>query len=198
MGLVKLTVLDLRSKVPKIQGPGVAISPLLPVLSLVLSSSFVSFLSFFFMGGGGGGRGLSLFQVHLLIFLGPPVVFIPGAFFNPIWTLKSGDVFWEKRRYATVIAGGRAFVAFTDIEGFAVSHLPPQQTKGLAADASSDQPMAAFKTRLQSSGSGEAEELPKTSNLQAFGPHLVLCCLLHMARDGQGSLPSSAAVHSGD
>ena len=25
--------------------------------------------------GGGGGRGLSLFQVHLLILLGPPVVF---------------------------------------------------------------------------------------------------------------------------
>ena len=40
--------------------------------------------------GGGGGRGLSLFQVHLLILLGTPVVFILGAFFNPIWTL------WQK------------------------------------------------------------------------------------------------------
>ena len=41
MGLVKLTVLDLRNKVPKIQGPGVglAISPL---------------LSLFFFGGGRG------------------------------------------------------------------------------------------------------------------------------------------------
>ena len=45
MGLVKLTVLDLRNKVPKIQGPGVglAISPLLSHISL-------SFL-FFVLGG---------------------------------------------------------------------------------------------------------------------------------------------------
>ena len=88
MGLVKLTVLDLRNKVPKIQGPRVAISPLLPVLSLFFSSFFVTcFFWDIFFHGGGGGRGLSLFQVHLLILLGPPVVFITGAMFNPIWTL---------------------------------------------------------------------------------------------------------------
>ena len=38
-------------------------------------------------GGGGGGRGLSLFQVHLIICLGPPFVFIAGAFINPTGTL---------------------------------------------------------------------------------------------------------------
>ena len=69
MGLVKLTVLDLRNKVPKIQGSGfgLAISP----LPLVL---------FFFLGAGGGC--LSLIQVHLLICLGPPFVFITRAFFK--------------------------------------------------------------------------------------------------------------------
>ena len=76
MGLVKLTTWDLRNKVPKIQGPGggLAISPLLSL----------SFFAFFFEAGGGC---LSLFQVHLLIQLGPPVVFIARAFTNPIWTV---------------------------------------------------------------------------------------------------------------
>ena len=37
--------------------------------------------------GAGGGRLSFLFQVHLLIFLGLPFVFIPGALFNPTWTL---------------------------------------------------------------------------------------------------------------
>ena len=74
MGLVKLTISDSRNKV----------SPLASV-----------FLSFFPGGGGGGGRvffgtgggRLSLFQLHLLIFLGHPFVFIPRAFINPMWTL---------------------------------------------------------------------------------------------------------------
>ena len=53
------------------------------------SSPFsLSFLFFFWGGGFGAGGGcLSLFQVHLLILLGPPVVFIARAFTNPIWTL---------------------------------------------------------------------------------------------------------------
>ena len=45
-----------------------------------LSSPF----SLFFFGAGGGC--LSLTQVHFVA-LGPPVVFITGAMFNPIWTL---------------------------------------------------------------------------------------------------------------
>ena len=60
-----------------------------------LSSRFSpSFPFFCFLCGGrgifffcaGGGR-LSLFQVHLLIFLGHLFVFIPRAFINPMWTL---------------------------------------------------------------------------------------------------------------
>ena len=54
-----------------------------------LSSPFS--LSFPFFGGGilfgAGGGCLSLIQVHLLVFLGPPFVFITRAFLNPIWTL---------------------------------------------------------------------------------------------------------------
>ena len=85
MGLVKLTVLDLKNKVPKIQGPGVglAISPLL---------SLCFFLAFFFSGAGGGC--LSLLRVHLLICLGPPFVFITRACVNPIWTLSQLEVKW--------------------------------------------------------------------------------------------------------
>ena len=45
----------------------------------------------FFLGGGisfcAGGGCLSLIQVHLVLFLGPPVVFITRAMLNPIWTL---------------------------------------------------------------------------------------------------------------
>ena len=44
MGLVKLTVLDLRNKVPKIQGPGVGLA-ISPLLSLCFSLSFDSFLA---------------------------------------------------------------------------------------------------------------------------------------------------------
>ena len=71
MGLVKLTVLDLRNKVP---GPGVAISPLLPVLSLFISSFFVTFFvgTFFFMGGGGGGgQGLVFISGAIINYFGP-------------------------------------------------------------------------------------------------------------------------------
>ena len=44
----------------------------------------------FGVGGffGSGGGCLSLFQVHLLILLGPRVVFIARAFTTPIWTLE--------------------------------------------------------------------------------------------------------------
>ena len=104
MGLVKLTVLDLRNKVPKIQGQGVAISPPSCPFSLSLFFFETFFCDFFvwdiFSWAGGGGRGLSLFQVHLLILLGPPVVFIPGAFFNPIWTLSRCKK--QTRRYAVI------------------------------------------------------------------------------------------------
>ena len=60
MGLVKLTIWDLRNKVSKIQGPGVGLA-ISPLLSL--------FLFLFFFGGGG------LARVAVL-------VFIPGAFIN--------------------------------------------------------------------------------------------------------------------
>ena len=90
MGLVKLTILDLRSKVPKIQGPGVglAISPLVSLLLFLFLFLFCLFV-FFFRGAGdvvfgaGGGR-LYLLQVHLLMFLGHPFVFNLRAFFNPM------------------------------------------------------------------------------------------------------------------
>ena len=90
MGLVKLTVLDLRNKVPNIQGPGVAISPLLPVLSLFLLFFFETFFVTLFLGhfvfmGGGGGQGLVFIPGAFTNSFG--LVFIPGAFFNPIWTL---------------------------------------------------------------------------------------------------------------
>ena len=73
----------LKNKALKIQGPGVglAASPLLsPEFKLV--QCFILFNNM-----DGGGRCCSLFQVHLLIFLGHPIVFIPGAFINPRWTL---------------------------------------------------------------------------------------------------------------
>ena len=57
MGLVKLTVLDLRNKVPKIQGPGVGLA-ISPLLSL-----------FLFLGGDFFLRGWRV------------LVFNPGAFF---------------------------------------------------------------------------------------------------------------------
>ena len=75
MGLVKLTIWDSRNKVPKIQGPGVGLA-ISPLLSLFL---------FLFVLAGGGCLS-SILQVHLLIRLGPPFVFIPRAFVNPIWT----------------------------------------------------------------------------------------------------------------
>ena len=62
MGFVKLTIWDLRNKVPKIQGPGVGLA-ISPLLSLFL-------LPFFFWGGGGVWHGLRA------------LVFIPGAFIN--------------------------------------------------------------------------------------------------------------------
>ena len=75
MGLVKLTVLDLRNKVPKIQGPGVGLA-ISPLLSLFL----FSWGWIFFCAGGGCfnpgafintfGPHLSLLRVHCLIPLG--------------------------------------------------------------------------------------------------------------------------------
>ena len=64
-----------KSKVPKIQGPGVAISPLLPVLSLFLSSFFVTFCDFFFMGG----QGLVFNPGAFTNYFGPREVFITHA-----------------------------------------------------------------------------------------------------------------------
>ena len=68
MGLVKLTVLDLRNKVPKIQEPGVglAISPLLSLFQL-----------FFFWGGElflRGWRVLVFNPGAFVIFFAPPPV----------------------------------------------------------------------------------------------------------------------------
>ena len=69
----------LKNKSPKIQGRGVglAISPLLFLLLLYFGEK-----SF-----GARGGCVSFNQVHLLIFLGTPFVFLPRAFTNPIWTL---------------------------------------------------------------------------------------------------------------
>ena len=69
---------ELKNKVPKIQGQcvGWAISPL---LALILSSVCI-------FVGEKFGRGRRVLQVHLLVFLGHPFVFIPGAFLNPRWT----------------------------------------------------------------------------------------------------------------
>ena len=54
-------------------------------LSLLSFLSFFPVFQFFFCGAVSGC--LSVFQVHLLIFLGPPFVFISRAFINPMWTL---------------------------------------------------------------------------------------------------------------
>ena len=64
MGLVKLTIWDLRNKVPKPQGPGVGLA-ISPLISLFL------FL-FFLWGGDIFWRGWRV------------LVFIPGAFTNPV------------------------------------------------------------------------------------------------------------------
>ena len=82
MGLIKLTVLDLRNKVPKIQGPGVGLA-IFPLLSL-------SFFSFF------GGIVYVLRGWRVLVFnpgafinlFGPPIcLYYARIFFNPIWTV---------------------------------------------------------------------------------------------------------------
>ena len=79
MGLGKLEMFvfgELKNNnVIKIQGPGVglAASPLLSLLQFFVLKWFIVFSEN--MGRGGGC--LSSFQVHLLIFLGNPFVFIP-------------------------------------------------------------------------------------------------------------------------
>ena len=78
MGLVKLTIWDLRNKVPKIQGPGVglAISPLL--------SLFCFFLLVFFFG-----RALVCIPGAFTNPVGPhSCLFTARAFTHPIWTLS--------------------------------------------------------------------------------------------------------------
>ena len=89
--------------------------------------SLLSFFAFFFLFFGGrslsaGGGCLSLFQVHSLIFLGPPYVFIPRAFTNPMRTLliwfhkgykkglSSHQLTWNQRlpRSGSMLIGGRA------------------------------------------------------------------------------------------
>ena len=66
-----------------------AISPLLPVLSLFVSSFLLLFLDclFFHGWGGGGGQGLVFNPGAFTNYFGPREVFIIRAFFNPIWTL---------------------------------------------------------------------------------------------------------------
>ena len=72
-----------------------AISPLLPVLSLFLSFSLL-FCDFFFgivffsWVGGGGGQGLVFTPGAFTNCFGPREVFITRAFFHPIWTLLVG------------------------------------------------------------------------------------------------------------
>ena len=94
MGLVKLTVLDLRNKV---QDQVLAWLSLLSFLSfsLLFCDFFCDFSlgHCFFHGQGGGGRGLSLFQVHLLFFLAPELSLLRVQCFIPFGHYNGGFPF---------------------------------------------------------------------------------------------------------